>query len=83
MCDYYIHIHSCTHTTSALGRLCNPAALIQTACKDKRIWQTIRVPEGCGECAVRGAVTPVLAMEKAKRGKLGVVVRGRRVSVRR
>ncbi|OBT73928.1 hypothetical protein VF21_07444 [Pseudogymnoascus sp. 05NY08] len=22
MCDYYLHIHACTHTSSALGRFC-------------------------------------------------------------
>jgi len=50
MCDYYLHIHSCAHTSSALGRLCNAAALVQTPCKDRRIWTTVRVAESCGEC---------------------------------
>jgi hypothetical protein len=84
MCDYYLHIHSCAHTSSALGRLCNAAALVQTPCKDRRIWTTVRVTESCGECdgevEAEGHVQGVrreVARGRAVKGVMGRV-RGRR-----
>jgi hypothetical protein len=38
--------------TYALGRYCSAANLIQTPCKKRTIWQTIRMAEECEECAM-------------------------------
>lgn len=52
MCYWYKHDYSCKHVTYALGRYCSAANLIQTPCKKKNIWQTIRMGEECEDCAM-------------------------------
>jgi hypothetical protein len=52
MCYWYSHIYSCKHTTYALGKYCSAAGLVQTPCKKKSIWQTIRMGEECEQCAM-------------------------------
>jgi hypothetical protein len=52
MCYWYKHDYSCKHVTYALGRYCSAANLIQTPCKKRNIWQTIRMGEECEECAM-------------------------------
>lgn len=53
MCQWYSHIYTCKHTTYALGKYCEQGNLVQTPCKQKNIWQTIRLDEVCEECAGR------------------------------
>jgi hypothetical protein len=50
MCHYYAHLYSCTHTHYALGKFCTAGNLLQTPCKKKNIWQTIRMGEACEDC---------------------------------
>jgi hypothetical protein len=71
MCDYYLHIHACTHTSSALGRYCQSAALIQTPCKNKHVWQSIRLPDGCDDCGGDPEVYEH-GPEKPKKGRIGI-----------
>ena len=52
MCYWYKHDYSCKHVTYALGRYCPAANLIQTPCKKRNIWQTIRMGEECEDCAM-------------------------------
>ena len=52
MCHYYAHLYTCTHTTYALGKYCHSGSLVQTPCKKKSIWQTIRMGEACEDCDV-------------------------------
>lgn len=52
MCYWYKHDYSCKHVTYALGRYCTAANLIQTPCKKRNIWQTIRMGEECEDCAI-------------------------------
>lgn len=52
MCHYYAHHYSCKHTTYALGKYCSSGGLVQTPCKKKNIWQSIRMGEECENCAV-------------------------------
>jgi hypothetical protein len=52
MCYWYKHDYTCKHVTYALGRYCSAANLIQTPCKKRTIWQTIRMGEECEECAM-------------------------------
>jgi hypothetical protein len=52
MCHWYAHSYTCKHVTYALGKYCNPASLVQTPCKKKSIWQTIRMGEYCENCAI-------------------------------
>jgi hypothetical protein len=52
MCYWYKHDYACKHVTYALGRYCTAANLIQTPCKKRNIWQTIRMGEDCEECAM-------------------------------
>ncbi|CAL3965821.1 unnamed protein product [Diplocarpon coronariae] len=52
MCYWYTHVYSCKHVTSALGKYCSKASLVQTPCKKKNIWQTIRMGEDCEDCAM-------------------------------
>lgn len=52
MCHWYAHAYTCKHTTYALGKYCTPGNLVQTPCKKKSIWQTIRMGEECENCAV-------------------------------
>lgn len=51
MCQWYAHHYKCKHVTYALGKYCSSAALLQTPCKNKTIWQTIRMGVDCEECA--------------------------------
>ena len=55
MCQWYSHVYTCKHTTYALGKYCEQGNLVQTPCKQKEIWQTIRLDELCEECAAREA----------------------------
>ncbi|PSS18786.1 hypothetical protein M430DRAFT_75987, partial [Amorphotheca resinae ATCC 22711] len=50
MCHWYAHVYTCKHTTYALGKYCTPGNLVQTPCKKKSIWQTIRMGEECENC---------------------------------
>ena len=52
MCYWYSHIYNCKHVTYALGKYCSQAGLVQTPCKKKHIWQTIRMGEDCENCAM-------------------------------
>ncbi|KAL5319705.1 hypothetical protein ACEPPN_012761 [Leptodophora sp. 'Broadleaf-Isolate-01'] len=52
MCYWYTHIYNCKHVTYALGKYCSQAGLVQTPCKKKHIWQTIRMGEDCEDCAM-------------------------------
>jgi hypothetical protein len=55
MCQWYSHEYTCKHKTYALGKYCEQGNLVQTPCKQKKIWQTIRMDELCEECAGREA----------------------------
>ena len=48
-------MYTCKHTTYALGKYCEQGNLVQTPCKQKKIWQTIRMDELCEACAAREA----------------------------
>jgi hypothetical protein len=52
MCYWYAHQYTCKHVTYALGKYCTRGGLVQTPCKKKNIWQTIRMGEECEDCAV-------------------------------
>lgn len=52
MCHWYAHQYTCKHVTYALGKYCPRAGLVQTPCKKKTLWQTIRMGEECEDCAV-------------------------------
>ncbi|KAK0728079.1 hypothetical protein B0T26DRAFT_636243 [Lasiosphaeria miniovina] len=50
MCRYYAHAFVCKHVTHSFASFCKPASMIQTACGERHIWQTIRMDEACDEC---------------------------------
>jgi hypothetical protein len=52
MCNWYKHDYSCKHVTYALAKYCAAANFVQTPCKKKNIWHTIRMGEECEECAM-------------------------------
>lgn len=52
MCQWYANYYNCKHTTYALAKYCASASLVQTPCKKKTIWNTIRVGEDCVDCFV-------------------------------
>ena len=52
MCYWYAHLYTCKHTTYALGKYCQSGSLVQTPCRKKSIWQTIRMGEACEDCEV-------------------------------
>jgi hypothetical protein len=52
MCHWYAHQYTCKHTTYALGKYCSSGSLVQTPCKIKNIWQTIRMGEACEDCGI-------------------------------
>lgn len=52
MCYWYSHTYNCKHVTYALGKYCSKASLVQTPCKKRSIWQTIRMSEDCEDCAM-------------------------------
>lgn len=64
MCHYYAHIYTCKHTTHALAKYCTTANLVQTPCKKKQIWQTIRMGEDCEDCAMPAARTVAKTVAK-------------------
>jgi hypothetical protein len=52
MCHWYAHQYTCKHTAYALGKYCGSGGFVQTPCKTKNIWQTIRMGEACEDCGV-------------------------------
>ncbi|TVY50347.1 hypothetical protein LAWI1_G007922 [Lachnellula willkommii] len=74
MCHWYSHQYTCKHVTYALGKYCTRGGLVQTPCKKKNIWQTIRMGEPCEDCAVpEGRVVSVAdecGMPKATKTKM-------------
>jgi hypothetical protein len=52
MCHYYKHLYTCSHMTHAFAKYCSAAGLVQTECKKKNIWQTIKMGEACEDCGV-------------------------------
>jgi hypothetical protein len=51
MCHWYAHVYACKHKSYALGKYCGPGNLLQKPCKQRNIWQTIRMGEDCEGCA--------------------------------
>lgn len=52
MCLYYAHAHACKHLTFTFARYCTPAHLKQKPCNERKVWQTVRLAEGCDECVM-------------------------------
>jgi hypothetical protein len=83
MCHYYRHLYTCTHTVHAFAKYCSGAALIQTPCNKKNIWQAIKMSEACEDCRVpaqRSGAKEMLYEEVTLEKKN--VVKGRKVRKR-
>lgn len=79
MCHYYAHAYTCKHTTYALGKYCAEGGMIQTPCKKRNIWQTIRMGEDCEECTVpEPRVGRYAERKEGKGGRKRGAGRGRR-----
>lgn len=84
MCHWYAHQYNCKHVTFALGKYCVHGNLVQTPCRTKDIWQTIRMGEDCEDCAEPDSregfgddETMAVALKPAKR-KIQVKMKARR-----
>lgn len=68
MCYWYYHLYKCKHTAYAPGKYCEQGNLVQTPCKKKNIWQTIRIEDKCEECEAHGegGDTPSAVEREAK-----------------